>query len=102
MPFSEAYQQAYQNLPEQLEERYPNLSFDNHCYLRVALDHVMGDQWDTQIKRPAYQHLNTAQLKKVVAVLQNYLTDENLIHRHNQSSLAYRNARKKQQQQLKL
>lgn len=100
MPFSEAYTQAYQNLPERLEQHYPNLSFGNHCYLRMALDHVIGDQLDIQINRPAYLHLSKVQLQGVVVVLQQYLESESLIHQHHWQSMAYRNARKKKQHEL--
>jgi len=34
------YESAYQSLPEKLVEQYTDLNFENHCYLRIALDNT--------------------------------------------------------------
>ena len=102
MPLSKAYLLAYKHLPERLEQHYPNLPFSNHCYLRMALDVVIGNQWDLKIKKPAYRHLNPEQLQCVVHVLKDYLTNNTLIIEHHAISLRYRAAYKGRQQKLKL
>jgi len=73
-----------------LEERYPNRTFRNHCYWRIALDNVLEAKWDTMIQKPAYQNLSPEQLNKVLALLDAYLVNESLLLEHNQISLAYR------------
>ncbi|MEN1783552.1 MAG: acetyltransferase [Bacteroidota bacterium] len=99
---NQAYNKAYLGLPEQLERRYPLLPFANHCYLRMALDHVLQGRWDLKLRRPAYRYLKESQVKAVQQVLQGYLQNEDLIRRHNRQSKTYRQKWKKQQQQLPL
>lgn len=102
MPFSKAYLEAYLGLPEKLEEQYRHLNFKNHCYLRMALDHLFGTQWDLKIKRPAHLHLNAEQREAVVKVLRAYLTEPELIQKHHQQSLIFRKECQKKQLKLSL
>lgn len=85
-----AYQKAYLGLPELLAEQYADLNFDNHCYLRIALDNTIGAKWDTKIPRPAYKHLSIKQLDKVLNLLRQYQMDKTVLLIHNQISLDYR------------
>lgn len=80
----------YLEIPELLVSHYPDLNFQNHCYLRIALDNVIGTMWDTQIAKPAYKHLTTDQRKLVISYLSSYVKDKNLLLSHNMISLAYR------------
>ncbi|MEM6687631.1 MAG: acetyltransferase, partial [Bacteroidota bacterium] len=64
--------------------------FENHCYLRIALDNTLQTKWDTVIKKPAYKHLTAAQLKQVVQLLESYDGNELLLKRDNTISLNYR------------
>ena len=98
MPYSKAYENAYEGLPEALAEHYSELSFDNHCYLRIALDELFKAKWDTKIKRPAYKHLSDNQLVNIRRLLNRYKNDKQLLLQHNKQSLAYRSAWKKQNQ----
>ena len=91
MNYSEAYYQTYKNLPEKLAEFYTDLQFDNHCYLRIALDNTTGGKWDTIIKRPAYKNLTEINREKVLKLLECYFHDKTLLLQHNQISLRYRN-----------
>lgn len=102
MSDSSAFKIAYQSLPELLVQRYPNLNFENHCYLRIALDHVIGDKWDTKVHRPAYQHLTPEQLINVVTVLRTYLENKPVLLQHHSESLAYRKKWKNKQTQFTL
>lgn len=90
MNYSEAYFNTYQNLPEKLAKQYANLRFDNHCYLRIALDNTFKAKWDTVIKRPAYKNLSGEQKNKVLSLLQKYQSDQELLLIHNQNSLRWR------------
>ena len=93
MAFSPAYQNAYLGLPEELAAKYPDLNFDNHCYLRIALDNTLGAKWDSQITRPAYKNLDGSQLNEVRELLRKYKEDRELLLRHNAKSLGFRKKR---------
>ncbi|SHJ11896.1 hypothetical protein [Aquimarina spongiae] len=90
MKYSEQYYDVYEMLPEKLAEKYPELSFDNHCYLRIALDNMASTKWDTVILRLAYKHLSLEQRKEIIRLLKAYFYDKSLLLRHNQQSLQYR------------
>lgn len=87
---SKTYKNAYLGLPEKLAEQYSELNFDNHCYLRIALDNTLGARWDTKITKPAYRNLTVAGLDEVSSLLQRYIADKPLLLKHNKISLAYR------------
>lgn len=78
---------TYSNL---LEGVYPELPFDNHCYLRIALDNEFGDVWSKRIESPAINHLSEQQLKSVINRLKMYATNKDLLIRHNKNSILYR------------
>ena len=80
----------YLEIPEILVTHYPELNFQNHCYLRIALDNVIGTKWDTQIAKPAYKHLTESQRRLVISYLSAYVKDKSLLLSHNMISLAYR------------
>jgi|GEM_PF-900519 len=80
----------YLEIPEILVAHYPDLNFQNHCYLRIALDNVIGRKWDTQVAKPAYKHLTASQRKLVISYLSSYVKDRDLLLSHNMISLAYR------------
>ena len=90
MPFSQQYHETYQNLPEKLTKIYPDLNFDNHCYLRIALDNTFKTKWDTVLKRPAYKNLNSLKRSEVLTLLKSYQTKKELLLAHNENSLRYR------------
>ncbi len=80
----------YLQLPDTLAQKYPDLNLKNHCYLRIALDNVIGTRWDKRIARPAYQNLSTQQRALVISYLSTYLDDKSTLLAHNMISLAYR------------
>ncbi|MEM8509999.1 MAG: hypothetical protein AAF717_19360 [Bacteroidota bacterium] len=97
MPFGPNYYRAYQGWPERLVAHYADLSFDHHCYLRIALDNTFGTRWDTKIRKPAYQNLSEAQLNSVLRYFRIYFEDRSQLMAHHQSSLNYRTQWKRKQ-----
>jgi hypothetical protein len=90
MGFSQAYYNVYQGLPEQLVINYPELRFDHHCYLRIALDNTFSTKWDEVLPRPAYKNLNNQQAKQVINLLIRYQNQKELLLEHHQNSMAWR------------
>lgn len=90
MLFTNEYYHSYQNLPEKLTEKYSDLNFQNHCYLRIALDNAFQTKWDTIINRPAYKNLSKEELSKVIILLKAYLEDKELLLNNNVNSLTFR------------
>ncbi len=86
----EILERRYFELGNQLLKIYPQLSFENHCYWRIALDAIIGNKWNTQIGSPAYKNLSSSQLEKVVAKLNLYKEDKNTLLQDNLKSLEYR------------
>ena len=80
----------YLQLGSTLENTYPELTFKNHCYWRIALDNTLSEKWDNVIERPAYKNLTGEQLEKVVDLLDKYQSDKHLLMTHNKKSLQYR------------
>ena len=97
MPFGSDYYQVYQGWPERLVSRYPDLPFDYHCYLRIALDNTLGAKWDTKIRKPAYLHLSVIQLSMVMNSFKTYFEDKTVLLEHHRRSLNYRKAWKRKQ-----
>lgn len=90
MKYSEEYYKKYKGLQEELPNIYPELNFDNHCYLRIALDNVFDAKWDTKLKRPAYKNLESKDLENVLNLLESYKNDKNVLLEHNKKSLSFR------------
>lgn len=84
------YKSYYLKIPEALVEKYSELNFENHCYLRIALDNAIGTKWDTRIAKPAYKNLNTQQRALVIAHLSSYLEDKATLLSHHLISMVYR------------
>ncbi|MGB3590329.1 MAG: acetyltransferase [Nonlabens sp.] len=83
-------EKQYFELGNRLPKQYPNKNLDNHCYWRIALDNAVQDYWKNQIKSPAYKNLSDNQIDRVVELLNNYATDEELLTIHNENSLRWR------------
>lgn len=90
MKYTDSYYNIYKNLPEKLVEIYPDLNFENHCYLRIALDTIFKTKWDIKMNRPAYKNLNKSQLEELLTLLNQYKTDKELLLKHNKQSLLWR------------
>lgn len=94
------YTEAYQSLPEKLAEQHKDLNFENHCYLRIALDNAFEARWDKTLKKPAYKHLSKNQLETVISLLKQYQKDKVFLLEHNKKSLAWRKDRSDNQLKL--
>ena len=71
------------------------LNFRNHCYLRIAYDTTIADQWDAQVKKPFTKYASTEQLQNALALLNLYLVDETKLLADNQNSLLFRKRKPK-------
>lgn len=78
------------NLGNELPRYYPNKSFQNHCYWRIALDNAVGAQWNEKISSPAYKNITDEQLQKTLGFLRLYIKDEMTLEKNNRQSLIYR------------
>ncbi len=74
------------------------LNFRNHCYLRIAYDAVVQDKWDLKISKPFVKHATDVQLQMAVVLLNNYLSDKQMLLADNDKSLFFRQQFKKQMQ----
>lgn len=102
MQFSKGYLETYRGLPELLEKKYPKLNFKNHCYLRMALDHMFKTRWDLRVARPAHKHLSVQQKKEIVLILRKYCKLKSLVLEHHKQSITIRKKCRKKQLKLSL
>ena len=65
-------------------------NFKNHCYLRIAYDNAVNNKWDKAVNRPFIKNASAEQLKMVLAFLQCYSKNKDLLNKHNLLSLAFR------------
>ena len=85
-------------LSNELDELYKTeLTFRNHCYLRIAFDNTIGDKWDLSIKRPFVKHADDRQIANALDLLNLYRNDKNSLLVHNQKSLFFRKKQKQNQ-----
>lgn len=62
----------------------------DHCFMRVCLDHAIGQRWDTVVARPAIRHLDPAQLARAVACAEAVVADPASLPALNGASLRMR------------
>lgn len=89
-------------IAEELAQQYPQASFQNHCYLRIAYDVALGGRWDQIVASPAYQHLNPKTFSQAFKLLRAMYEDYYLVEKLNQVSLKYREAQVRPDRQLPL
>ena len=65
----------------------------DHCFMRVCLDHALGDRWDRMVRRPAIRHLSDDQLEAAIACAERLLHHPDTLPALNRASLALRRAR---------
>ncbi len=77
-------------LPEaaRRDSRYPVRL--NHCFARIILDTLCGDEWYQYIPKPAYKHMSERQLQDAIALGHQFLADPQACVEANQASLQYR------------
>ena len=67
---------------------------EDHCFQRILLDVVCGGVWyDFVSRRPAYRHLDAAQLAAAVTLADRVAAGEADLRALNARSLAWRRAR---------
>ena len=83
------------DLPSKAERQHWRLRED-HCFMRVILDHVFQDCWYNHLDRrlPAYKQLTCEQLKTAVHLAERILDEgESLLRQLNAASLLWRQTR---------
>lgn len=68
--------------------RWP-IRFD-HCFMRVCLDHAIGQPWHERVRRPAIRHLADDQLHAAIAIAERIAAEPSLLPGLNEQSLAWR------------
>ena len=63
---------------------------EDHCFQRIALDHVSGGVWYEHLDRPAYKHLTNDQAQRAVKICQDIADGRTDLHKLNQQSLIWR------------
>ncbi len=71
-----------------LTARWP-IRFD-HCFMRVCLDHAVGQPWHERVRRPAVRHLTDDQLRRAIALAEQIAIDPAVLPGLNEQSLAWR------------
>lgn len=78
-------------LSNELDSHYNSeLNFRNHCYLRIAFDNTVGDKWNTKIAKPFIKYATMEQLTNVLAMLNHYLLNKQILCIDNERSLTFR------------
>ena len=67
----------------------------DHCFMRVFLDHAMGERWDTSIQRPAIRHMQAADLARATALAESVVAAPALLPGLNAQSLAWRRSQRR-------
>jgi hypothetical protein len=68
--------------------RYP--VSEDHCFLRIIYDAVVGDKWDRKVKRPARKNLTEEQMQQCLALGQQLLNNPVLCKELQEQSLGFR------------
>lgn len=63
---------------------------NDHCFMRVCLDHALGQPWHQAVRRPALRHLTPDQLRAAVAVAEGIAAHPGTLPGLNAASLAWR------------
>ncbi len=64
----------------------------DHCFMRVCLDHALGQPWHQRVRRPAIRHLSDDELRQAIAIAERIAADPALLPGLNARSLAWRRA----------
>jgi len=99
-PDIERLRGRYRELIEEVLPRLADRTDDypvrfNHCFARITLDAVAGDEWYGVIAekdgdRPAYEQLDRGDLVEAVGVARQLVADPELAHQLHEESLEYR------------
>jgi hypothetical protein len=64
----------------------------DHCFMRVCLDHAIGQPWHERVRRPAIRHLSDDELRRAVGIAEHVAADPAVLPGLNKQSLAWRKA----------
>ncbi len=64
----------------------------DHCFMRVCLDHAMGQPWHERVRRPAIRHLSDDELLRAIAIAERIAGDPGALPGLNARSVAWRRA----------
>ena len=64
----------------------------DHCFMRVCLDHALGQPWHERVRRPAIRHLADDELRRAVAIAERIAADPAVLPGFNAQSIAWRRA----------
>ena len=64
----------------------------DHCFMRVCLDHALGQPWHQRVRRPAIRHLGDDELRRAIAIAERIAADPAVLPGLNAQSLAWRRA----------
>jgi len=78
-----------QTLPDMAQAARWPIRFD-HCFMRVCLDHAIGQPWHERVRRPAIRHLTDGQLLAALAVAERIAAEPSILPALNEQSLAWR------------
>ena len=66
----------------------------DHCFMRIALDHAVGQRWTDVVAKPAYKHLTEPQLRRAIDAAERMLAEgPETAHALNRASLDARGKR---------
>ena len=90
-------QQLQRRWTELTRHRLPAMAADqrwpirlDHCFMRVCLDHAIGDRWDRVVDRPAIRHLTDEQLARAIAIAERIERQPSVLAELNRESLVLR------------
>lgn len=79
------------NLANLLDAQYDSeLTFRNHCYLRIAYDNTVQQKWDAAVKKPFVKYASIDNLKYAVGLLNKYRINKTKLLLDNEKSLGFR------------
>ena len=64
----------------------------DHCFMRVCLDHALGQPWHQRVRRPAIRHLSDNEMRRAIAIAERVTADPAVLPGLNAQSLAWRRA----------
>jgi len=85
-------QKVNEELPEKAQNSDGWPIHLDHCFGRVVLDNLFGDEWYSHVDgRPAYEHLSREELQEAVEIADRMLEEgKSVVEELNENSLRWR------------
>ncbi len=89
-PLREQYRElTAETLPAEADETWPVT--EDHCFQRIVLDTLFGDEWyDHVAGRPAVESLTADQLREAIEIAESMRDSPERVVKLNRASLRYR------------